>query len=203
MMKNWMVAVGVVLAFMQVPASLAAGNAFLGKEKSESCADCHGVDGNSGEAIFPKLAGQGEAYLLKQLRDFKSGARPSDFMASIAAELTDQDMADMSAYYAANTSTPGAVSESLLEAGKQVYQAGNKKSGVPACMACHGPNGYGFPAAKWPALSGQNIYYVELQLQAFADGKRKNDPNGMMQDIAARLSKDELKAVSAYVSGLH
>ncbi len=203
-MRNWIVAIaGIMLAFIQVPMSLAAGNAFLGKEKSVSCADCHGVDGNSGEAIFPKLAGQGEAYLLKQLKDFKSGARPSDFMTSIVAELTEQDMADLSAYYAANTSTPGAVSESLLEAGKKVYQAGNKSTGVPACMACHGPKGSGFPAAMWPALSGQNIYYVELQLTAFAEGKRHNDPNSMMRDIAARLSKDELKAVSAYVSGLH
>ena len=84
-----------------------------------------------------------------------------------------------------------------------MYRAGNKESGLPACMACHGPTGAGVPAAKWPALSGQYSKYIEAQLNAFADGSRDNDPNSMMRDIARKMTKDEIKAVSAYVSGLH
>ncbi len=205
MLRSWVVAVGIIVAFIQMPVSLAAGNALLGKDKSMMCAGCHGVDGNSLAPTFPKLAGQGEAYLLKQLRDFKSGARPSPMMAPFVAALTEQDMADIAAYYASNplTPTPSTVSESVLTVGKMIYKAGNKETGLPACMACHGPNGEGVPAATWPALSNQHASYVEAQLTAYADGSRNNDPNKMMQDIAARLSKDELKAVSAYIASLH
>ncbi len=205
-MKNWLVAlIGIILTTMHISTALAAGNAVMGKDKSLMCASCHGADGNSLAPTFPKLAGQGEAYLLKQLRDIKSGARPSPMMAPFVAVLTEQDMADISAYYAANslTLTPNTASESILAMGKTIYKAGNKETGVPACMACHGPNGLGYPAAKWPALSSQHAFYIESQLTAYAEGTRHNDPNSMMQDIAGRLSKDELKAVSAYVSGLH
>lgn len=182
---------------------MAAGDAGAGKKKAAVCAACHGADGNSPSDMFPKLAGQHESYIIKQLADFKSGARPNAVMAPMVANLSEQDMADLGAYYAKNKVTPGAVSEELLEAGQTIYRAGNKESGVPACMACHGPNGAGMPAAKWPALSGQYSKYIELQLNAFADGTRSNDPNGMMSDIAKKMSADEIKAVSAYVSGLH
>jgi len=177
---------------------MAAGNAAAGKTKAVMCAACHGADGNSPTNMFPKLAGQGEAYLEKQLVEFKSGVRSNAVMAPMVASLNKQDMADIAAYYASQTVTPGAVSEELLEAGQQVFRAGNKKSGVPACMACHGPTGAGVPAAKWPALSGQHAAYVEAQLKTFSDGTRSNDPNSMMRDIA-----DEMKAVAAYVAGLH
>jgi len=187
---------------LSVPA-MAAGNASAGKSKSAVCAACHGVDGNSPSDMFPKLAGQGEAYLIKQLHEFKSGVRKNAVMAPMVAALTEQDMADLAAYFSANKTTPGAVSEELVEAGRNLFRAGNKESGVPACMACHGPTGAGVPAAKWPALSGQHSAYVEAQLKSFAAGTRSNDPNSMMRDIAGKMKEKEMKAVAAYIAGLH
>ncbi len=182
---------------------IAAGDIAAGKDKSAECAACHGVDGNSTEPSFPKLAGQAESYLYKQLMDFTSGARESLIMASLVKGLTPQDIADISAYYASMKVKPGSVSKTFLAQGQKLYRGGNKETGVPACMACHGPNGAGMPAAKWPALSGQHAQYTETQLEAFTSGDRSNDPNKMMRDIAARLSADERQAVSAYISGLH
>ncbi len=182
---------------------IAAGNAAAGKTKAAVCAACHGADGNSPSDMFPKLAGQGEGYLVKQLIEFKSGVRNNAVMASMVANLTEQDMADLAAYFSSKKITPGAVSEEFLAPGQKIYRAGNKESGLPACMACHGPNGAGVPAAKWPALSGQHSAYVEAQLKMFADGSRNNDPNGMMRDIASKMTAEEMKAVAAYVAGLH
>jgi len=191
------------VAFTVTGSAMAAGDVAAGKDKAVSCAACHGSDGNSPSDMFPKIAGQHEAYIVKQLADFKSEARKNAIMAPMVATLSEQDMADLGAFFASKKTTPGAVSEELLAAGQQVYRAGNKESGLPACMACHGPTGAGVPAAKWPALSGQYSKYIEAQLNAFADGSRDNDPNSMMRDIARKMTKDEIKAVSAYVSGLH
>jgi len=192
---------GVVLAFANPV--MAAGDVTAGKGKAAMCAACHGADGNSPSDMFPKLAGQHESYLVKQLADFKSGARKNATMAPMVASLSEQDMADVGAFYASNKVAPGAVSEELLKAGQAVYRGGNKESGLPACMACHGPTGAGMPAAKWPALAGQYSKYTELQLKAFADDTRNNDPSSMMRDIAKKMTADEMKAVSAYVAGLH
>jgi cytochrome c553 len=188
------------LCFNQI--AQAEGNAAAGKSKAAVCAACHGADGNSPSDAYPKLAGQGEAYLLKQLMNFKSGERENAFMAPMVAPLSEQDMADLAAYFAGQKVLPGATPEEFVELGQKVYRGGNKDSGVPACMACHGPNGSGMPAAKWPALSGQYSAYVEAQLKMFASGERNNDPSGMMRDIASRMTAAEIKAVSAYVSGL-
>jgi len=182
---------------------MAAGDVSAGKAKAAVCAACHGADGNSPSDMFPKLAGQGEAYLIKQLQDFKSGERENAVMAPMVSGLSEDDMANLAAYFASKKTTPGAVSEELVAAGKKLFHGGNKESGVPACMACHGPTGAGVPAAKWPALSGQHAAYNEAQLKAFASGMRKNDPNSMMRDIASKLTADEIKAVAAYASGLH
>jgi cytochrome c553 len=188
------------LCFNQI--AQAEGNAAAGKSKAAVCAACHGADGNSPSDAFPKLAGQGEAYLLKQLMNFKSGERENAMMAPMVSPLSEQDMADLAAYFSGQKIVPGATPEEFVELGRKVYRGGNKESGVPACMACHGPNGSGMPAAKWPALSGQYSAYVEAQLKMFASGERNNDPSGMMRDIASRMTAAEIKAVAAYVSGL-
>lgn len=182
---------------------MAAGNALAGKGKSAVCAACHGSDGNSASYMFPKLAGQNEGYIVKQLLDFKSGARKNTTMSSMVTSISADDMADLGAYYASNTVKLGTVPDKLLKSGQKIYRAGNRQSGLPACMSCHGPTGAGMPAAKWPALSGQSSKYVESQLRAFSSGKRNNDPNNMMSDIASRMTFDEIKAVSSYVTGLH
>jgi len=201
MKKTLMLAV-LGMALSVTFSAMAAGNVATGKKKAAVCAACHGSDGNSLSDAFPKLAGQHEGYIVKQLMEFKSGARKNALMAPIVANLKQQDMADLGAYFASKKMASGAVSEDLVVAGEQIYRGGNKETGVPACMACHGPNGNGVPAANWPKLSGQYNSYVEMQLHAFANGERDNDPNGMMRDIASKMSQAEIKAVSAYVFGL-
>lgn len=190
------------MAMSTTSSVMAAGDVSTGKKKAAVCTACHGADGNSLSDGFPKLAGQHEGYIVKQLMEFKSGARQNAVMAPMAANLSEQDMADLGAYYASQKTAPGAVTEDLLAAGEQIYRGGNKETGVPACMACHGPNGNGVPAANWPKLSAQYSSYIETQLHVFAKGERDNDSNGMMRDIASKMSEDEIKAVSAYVFGL-
>tara|TARA_B100000795_G_scaffold244582_1_gene209184 strand:+ start:1034 stop:1639 length:606 start_codon:yes stop_codon:yes gene_type:complete len=201
-MKKWLLAIIMSFVVVTLP-SFAAGDIAGGKVISAQCAACHGVDGNSSEPSFPKLAGQGEGYLYKQLLNFASGTRESLIMGPMVADISAKGLADLSAYYASMQSKPESVSEGLLELGQKLYRAGNKETGVPACMSCHGPRGAGIPAARWPALSGQHARYVEMQLEAFSQGDRNNDPNDMMRDTASRLSADEKKAVSAYISGLN
>ncbi|WP_438970249.1 c-type cytochrome [Methylophaga sp.] len=201
-MKRTLILAVLGMALGMTSSAMAAGNVAAGKEKSAVCAACHGIDGNGLSDAYPKLAGQHEGYLVKQLMEFKSGARQNALMAPMVANLSEQDMADLAAYFASQKTTPGAVSEDLVAAGEQIYRGGNKETGVPACMACHGPNGNGIPAANWPKLSGQYNSYVETQLHAFANGDRNNSPNGMMADIASKMSEAEIKAVSAYVFGL-
>ncbi len=202
-MKKIIMVSAVYLALVSAMPVIAAGDASAGKAKAAVCAACHGADGNSPANMFPKLAGQGEAYLIKQMTEFKNETRKNAVMAPMVAALSEQDMADLAAYYSSNKVTEGGVAEDLVEAGQAIYQGGNKESGVPACMACHGPTGAGMPAAKWPALSGQHAAYLEAQLKAFASGARSNDPSSMMRDIASKMTEDEIKAVSAYASGLH
>jgi cytochrome c553 len=201
-MKKLLMAAMLGVAMTSTTIVLAAGDAAAGKKKAAVCAACHGADGNSLSDAFPKLAGQHESYIVKQLMDFKQGNRNNALMAPMVANLSDQDMADLGAYFASQKTAPGAVSEDLVEAGEKIFRGGNKETGVPACMACHGPNGSGMPAAKWPKLASQYSTYIEKQLHAFAKGERANDPNGMMRDIASKMSEDEIKAVSAYVFGL-
>lgn len=190
----------------------AAGDAEAGKAKSAVCGACHGADGNSMVPNFPKLAGQGAAYTLKQLQDIKSGARQVPEMAGIVPGLSDQDMADLAAYYAAQKVQVGAADPAQVALGEKLFRAGNKEAGVTACSACHGANGLGMPEAGFPALSGQHATYIETQLKAFraagredAEGKRRtNDGEAkMMQATAARLSDGDIKALSSYINGLH
>lgn len=202
-MKNILMAMFLGLTISAPAWAIGPGDASAGKEKSQTCAACHGADGNSPSDMYPKLAGQNAGYIAKQLAAFKSGDRQNALMSPMAADLSEQDMADLGAYYEGQEIEPGATDETLLEAGRKIFRAGNPDTGVPACMACHGPNGAGMPAAKWPALSGQYSAYIEKQLHAFASGERDNDPNGMMRDIARKMTDDEIKAVSSYVSGLH
>ena len=180
----------------------AAGDAAAGKGKTAVCGACHGADGNSPAAMFPKLAGQNEAYLVKQLNDIKSGTRSVVEMTGLLDAMTDQDLADIAAYYAKQAGTVGHAAKDLVEQGQKIYRGGIANKGVAACTACHTPTGEGMAQAGFPAIGGQHAAYAEKQLKMFRNGERNNDPQGMMRDIAAKLSDAEIKAVSSYIQGL-
>lgn len=182
----------------------AAGNAKDGETKAQACFACHGVNGNATNPEWPKLAGQSEGYIVKQLQDFKAGKKRSDpLMAGQVATMSEQDMADLGAFFAAQKPVVGTADQAMVELGQRIYRGGNKARGVSACMACHGPTGAGNPPAKFPMLSGQNAAYTAKQLKAFRTGTRSNDAGNMMQNIAASMADTEIEAVSAYMQGLH
>jgi len=181
----------------------AAGDAEAGKTKSAMCAACHGADGNSAAPNFPKLAGQHADYITKQLVQFKSGERTDATMNGMVAALSEQDMADLGAFYASQKGTVGKAAEDKVALGETIYRAGNAASGVAACAACHGPQGAGNPMAKFPNLSGQHADYTALQLKNFRSAARANDAGSMMRGVAKKMSDTEIEAVAQYIQGLH
>ena len=182
----------------------AAGDAEAGQGKVAVCAACHGADGNSPAPNFPKLAGQGERYLLKQLHDIKGGKRTVLEMTGILDNLSDQDMADIAAYFASQKMSVGAADPKLIERGEALFRGGKLAEGMPACTGCHSPNGAGLAAAGFPKLGGQHGQYVAKQLTDFREGNRTNDGDAMtMRAIAAKLSNKDIDAVSCYIQGLH
>lgn len=182
----------------------AAGDAKAGKVKAASCAACHGEKGNSMNPAWPKLAGQHADYISKQLADFKAGkSRMEPLMMGQVANLSQQDMDDIGAYFAKQKTAPGGADEKLAVAGAKLYRGGDKRKGIAACIACHGPTGAGNPAAKFPKLSGQHAAYVEKAMKDFRSASRSNDANKMMQIVAEKMSDKDIKAVASYISGLH
>lgn len=166
------------------------------------CVACHGTDGNSPLPANPSLAGQHARYLYKQLSDYKAGRRKNAVMAGMVATLSDDDMRNLAAYFAAQKPRPGAAKDrELVAAGQKLYRGGDSAIGIPACSACHSPNGAGIPA-QYPRLAGQHGEYTISQLQHFRSGERDNDANSMMRIITARLSDKEIAALAEYVSGL-
>ncbi|HWR79796.1 MAG TPA: c-type cytochrome [Pseudomonas sp.] len=182
----------------------AAGDAAAGQAKVAVCAGCHAADGNSAVPNFPKLAGQGERYLLKQLQDIKAGDRQVVEMTGILTNVSEQDMADMAAYFASQSMSIGAADPAQLVAGQALYRGGKLNEGMPACTGCHSPNGAGNAAAGFPRLGGQHAQYVSKQLTDFREGNRTNDGDTMiMRAIAAKLSNKDIAAISSYIQGLH
>ncbi|UUD62536.1 cytochrome c4 [Pseudomonas seleniipraecipitans] len=196
--------VSLLLCLGLIGAVQAAGDPAAGQAKTIVCGACHGVDGNSPVANFPKLAGQGERYLLKQMQDIKAGARPVVEMTGMLDPLSDQDMADIAAYYAAQKTIVGAADPKLVERGEDLFRGGKLAEGMPACIGCHSPDGSGIATAGYPHLGGQHADYTAKQLTAFREGERSNDGDSMiMRDIAAKLSNKDIEALSAYIQGLH
>lgn len=190
--------------------ALAKGDADAGKQKSAVCAACHGPDGNSAIPMNPKIAGQHENYLVKQLKEFKlagqSGGeegRNNPVMNGMAMPLSEQDMQDLAAYFAGQQPKDGTTPESAVEAGAALYRGGNLERGVTACIACHGPRGNGMQLAGFPDISGQHPEYIVAQLKAFQNGARHNDMNAMMRDVAMKLSDEEMQVLADYLAGLH
>ncbi len=180
------------------------GNGEAGRKiASQVCAVCHGSDGNSPLSANPNLAGQHVEYLYKQLVEFKSGARANAIMAGMVANLSDDDMRNLAAYYAAQTAKDASAKNlQLATAGEKLYRGGVPAKGIAACSACHSPDGAGIPPV-YPRVSGQHSEYTMAQLRAFRSGGRNNDANSMMRMVASRLSDEEIKALAEYISGLH
>ena len=174
-----------------------------GKEKSVPCAACHGADGNSIAPIWPNLAGQHPQYLVAQLQAFKTGARQDPSMTAMVAPLGDADMQDIATYFASSQPAINSIEVLQVTAGEWLYRGGNPASGLPACMACHGPNGAGNALAKYPALRGQNFDYVVKQLRDYRDRNRTTDVNETMQTISQRMTVEEMESVARYMSALH
>lgn len=204
--------------------TLAAGNIENGKAIVQGeCAACHNADGNSASPMFPKLAGLGEKYIAKQLTDIRNGAtnanpkkasRVVPEMAPFITNKTDQDIADLAAYFNSQTmQLTGAKKIEIqlssgekvdgIELGARLFRSGNREKNIPACTGCHSPKGGGNAPAAFPRLSGQFPEYIEKQLKAFRAGERQNDPEKVMRDVATNMSDGEIKALANYISGLN
>lgn len=184
----------------------AQGDAAAGQAKSAVCAACHGADGNSMVPQWPKIAGQHEKYLVRQINLIKSGARPVPEMMGIVVTINEQDIADLSAYFASQQASGGVAEESEVFEGERLWRAGNEKTGIPACMACHGPAGEGNPLVPYPALAGQHAVYTASMLKRFRDGENwgeKDAPSHVMNGVAVELTDDEIQALSSYIQGLY
>jgi cytochrome c553 len=154
--------------------------------------------------VWPRLAGQHADYITKQLADFKKGNRKNPLMSAQAANLSEQDMADLAAYFSQQSPAGDVAAKDSVLLGEHIYRGGNADDGIPACMACHGPNGSGNSAAKFPRLGGQHPEYVAAQLRAYRSGERENDGDSkVMRSIAAHMTDAEIDAIAQYAAGLH
>jgi len=189
------------------PASgaLVLGDAKAGEAKATACGACHGMDGNSTDKQYPKLAGQNEAYVARQITLFQTQKRQNAVMMGFAANLSVQDMHDIGAYFFSKAALPGVTDEKLLERGQALYRGGDAAIGVPACMACHGPDGRGMAGAGYPQLAGQWADYVAAKLTEWKGGTTWGDDAQakIMPEIAKRLSDADIAALASYVEGLH
>jgi cytochrome c553 len=201
-MKRLLILAATISGALAGNVGLADGNAEAGAAKAVVCQACHGANGNSANPDWPSLAGLGADYIALQLQNFKSGKRNNPVMMANVLALNPQDMADLGAYFGSLVNTGLEADPSYWKAGEKLYRGGDKARGIPACMACHGPTGYGVEPAKFPALRGQHSEYVVKQLTDYASGARTTGPNGIMQTIAKRLSPDDMRNVSSYVQGL-
>ncbi len=179
-----------------------AADIAAGKEKTALCMGCHGPDGNSVNVIWPRLAGQHASYIAKQLHDFKTAKRLDPTMQGMVATLSDEDIVNIAAFYESQTPAAANFDESKLAAGQDIYRGGITETSVAACMGCHSPSGGGNGPAAYPVLKGQHPEYLAMQLQKFKDGSRANDTGKMMRNVANRMSKAEMEAVSAYMAAM-
>lgn len=200
-MKKFSAVALISLAVGFASAALAEGSAEAGKAKSTVCAACHGADGNSVNPEWPSLAGQHAGYIIDQIAAYKSGDRQNALMSAQAALLSDEDTADLAAYYAGQTLTPKEADPKLVDRGRRIYLGGDPERGISACIACHGPTGSGNPLAGYPAIAGQHATYAANQLRLYASGERKG-ANQMMRGIASRMTEDDIRSVTAYIQGL-
>lgn len=188
----------------------AKGDPEAGKTKSVTCAACHGSDGNSAIPMNPKLAGQHQGYLVKQLQEFKLASqtggkegRNNAIMNGQAMMLSEQDMLDISAYFSGQQLKIGETPEDVIAMGEALYRGGDAARGITACIACHSGDGKGMNLAGFPAIGGQHASYTQTQLEMFRSGGRNNDLNGMMRGISSKLTDEDISILSLYLQGLY
>ncbi len=187
-------------AVITIALALSASGAKGDASKAAVCVACHGVDGNSINPIWPNLAGQGAEYTVQQLNAFKTKKRNNAVMWPFASNLTEEDMWDLAIYYSKQKISISPTKTATSEDAAKLYRGGDQERLIPACTACHGPNGAGNGPAKYPSLRGQHAAYTELQLRAYRKGSRKHP---MMQAIAQKLSDEDIKVLSSYISALY
>ena len=173
-----------------------------GEAKSAACIGCHGVKGNSENPLWPKLAQQHPSYFVKQIGDFKSGARKHDIMTAMAQNISEGDAEAIAVYFAAQQRTGGAADPEKKVLGEKIYYMGNDVSGAVACFPCHGGEGLGSDPKVFPNIAGQHAAYIEKILKDFRSGLRTNDRENLMQNTVVQLNDEEITAVAQYVQGL-
>jgi cytochrome c553 len=178
------------------------GDATIGKDKALICTGCHGADGNNTHSEYPVLAGQIESYLLKQLKDFKSGDRIDDHMTSMVLAVEESDFEDIVAYFSSNARNQQSdkSKEHEIKLGKRIFTSGLKSKSIPACSSCHGSKGLGHKDSIYPSLASQHKEYIAKTLKDFREGRRKNDKDKLMRNVTSNLSDKEIEALAAYVS---
>ncbi len=210
-MKKLITTFAVSLGMLMAPVCLAAGDAAAGEKQAAACGACHGADGNSAVPNFPKLANLGEKYLHKQLRDIQSGNRVVMEMAGQLDGKSDQELADLAAFYDSRTRQLSGAKDKKLELGEKTFRGGNIDTGVPACTGCHSPHANGNAPAGFPALGGQHAAYLAKQLRAFRTayhdpedpaGRNNDGDNKIMRGVAAHMSDQEIDAVANFIAGL-
>jgi cytochrome c553 len=182
------------------------GNAEAGAAKATACFACHGPGGNSANPEWPKLAGQHASFVYRSLQVLKNGHRAAPVMNAQAAPLTDQDMKDLAAYFASQKPSPGVASPDSVKVAQPLYRAGDAARGLPACSACHGPQGHGNAGAGYPRIGGQHSKYVGNMLRRYkaqTGMPMENPTTTTMSAVAAKLTDAEIDALSSYVNGLH
>ncbi|MCW8807838.1 MAG: cytochrome c4 [Rhodanobacter sp.] len=202
---------GLAAGLMATPGSATAadqlvGNASAGQSTMESvCALCHGVDGNSMDPQYPKLAGQHANYLAYQIESFKSGQRSNSIMSGMAAMLSKQDIANVAAYLSQQKTSPGPTNSYEPALGKSIYVNGIAAAGLPSCESCHGADGLGDSNKMYPRIAGQHAQYVMQVLTGWHNGEAWGDsPHAkLVVEVAKKLTIEQIHAVSSYVQGLN
>ena len=205
-------ALGPQVAAANEPAAV-TGSAEAGATKAAVCTACHGPSGNSANPEWPSLAGQNAAYIREQLAMFKAKKRNNPIMFPIIEGLSEQDFADLGAYFAAQTPAGLEADPSYWKAGEALYKAGDAARNIPACTACHGPAGQGHSASGYPALRAQHSVYTVKQLQDYLTQNRYRDTadsatvhqtrnSAMMTTVAARLTPEDIRNLASYLQGL-
>lgn len=215
-MRKFSLAAALTVACFSLAATSAqaqsAGDGAAGATKAATCTACHGMNGNSANPEWPVLAGQNAAYLTEQVKSFRANHRIDLLMQPMAAALSDEDIADLAAFYAAQTPNGLEADPSYWEAGEVLYRAGDADRAIPACIACHGPTGRGNPAAGYPALQAQHSVYTAKQLEGYAndtryakdeEGRSMATPNAvMMHTIARQLTAEDRRNLASYIQGM-